>query len=90
MRGQKFERLTVQKLAGTDSTGHRLCLCRCRCSRLVEVRASDLRAGRTRSCGCLRRETMRRRSTKHGLYFTSKYSAYERARRLVNPSLFAM
>lgn len=34
-------------------------LCRCDCGKEIEVLASNLRAGKTKSCGCLRRERMR-------------------------------
>jgi hypothetical protein len=34
-------------------------LCRCDCGREVEVLSLNLRSGKTRSCGCLRKERMR-------------------------------
>lgn len=40
--------------------------CRCECGRTVEVRTSSLKAGVTRSCGCLSKEAVAERSRKHG------------------------
>ena len=34
-------------------------LCRCDCGSEIEVLAASLRAGKTRSCGCLRKARMR-------------------------------
>lgn len=59
--GQKFNRLLViQKIDykehnyNTDE-GSRW-LCQCDCGGLTEVRGTDLRSGRIKSCGCLRNE----------------------------------
>jgi hypothetical protein len=71
MTGWKFGRLTVKGydglwLAGKPSSGSAW-LCDCDCGKAgVRVRASFLRKGGTRSCGCLRVELLRAGRT-HGL-----------------------
>lgn len=42
-------------------------MCRCDCGTMKVVNSSALRSGKTRSCGCLRRDVTTARSTKHGL-----------------------
>jgi hypothetical protein len=48
IRGKRFGHLVT---AYADFTGHRIA-CRCACSRLVFVAASDLVDGVVTSCGC--------------------------------------
>lgn len=57
--GHRHGRLEVLERAGTASNGHALWACRCDCGRLSVVSGSDLRAGKSRSCGCLHLETSR-------------------------------
>ena len=61
-------------------------VCRCDCGEDTQVRQGYLRNGTTRSCGCLQREGVIARSTRHGEYGTPKYwaaqGAFKRARRL--------
>lgn len=64
MLGQVFGRLTVFSEA-YRGTGSRW-FCRCECGNIKVVRATCLRFGSTRSCGCLQRELTRLRHTKHG------------------------
>ena len=54
-------------------------LCRCDCGAMTDVLGTMLRDGHTRSCGCLSRETVRRRSTKHGHAARGARSAEYRA-----------
>lgn len=54
--GQKFNKLTAIKRAGTDKTGRALWLCKCDCGNTVTVNITDLRTGRRKSCGCLQKE----------------------------------
>lgn len=54
--GQRHGRLTVIALLGRASNGDALWSCSCDCGAEVEVSASNLRTGNTRSCGCLKRE----------------------------------
>lgn len=55
MIGRRFGRLTVLSYVGIISR-YRWWKCRCRCGKRVTVRGSRLRAGTTKSCGCLRKE----------------------------------
>lgn len=66
LEGRTFGRLTAIRLAGKNSSGHYLWLCRCSCGASVEVSASALTSKKkpTRSCGCLIGETSAFRSTK--------------------------
>lgn len=59
--GRAFGRLSVIAREGsTDRTPPRpLWRCRCACGREVVVLDASLRAGRTRSCGCLRADVAR-------------------------------
>lgn len=65
--GVRFGRLVATERAGTDK--HRLILWRCKCDCGNEhiARHTDLRSGKTKSCGCLNREMVVKRSTTHGL-----------------------
>lgn len=71
--GQVFERLTVLR-----PTPGRIeyydCLCICGTEKAI--RKYSLLRGYTRSCGCLRREAMVVKATKHGYSFTPMYSVW--------------
>lgn len=54
--GQRFGRLVALVRVENGTGGKVRWRCRCDCGVEVEVFASGLRSGRTRSCGCLRRE----------------------------------
>lgn len=56
MPGQRFGRLVVVVRVENGAGGKVRWRCRCDCGTEVEVFATGLRSGRTRSCGCLRRE----------------------------------
>lgn len=64
--GQRYGRLTVLALAGRASNRDALWRCRCDCGSEVEVSASNLRTGSTRSCGCLMRELAAAMGVEHG------------------------
>ncbi len=55
LRGQRFGRLIVVRRVRTP--GPVVWWCRCDCGLSQVVVASSLKLGRTRSCGCLRKET---------------------------------
>lgn len=59
--GQRFGRLVAVVRVENGTGGKVRWRCRCDCGAEVEVFSSGLRSGRTRSCGCLRRELGRAR-----------------------------
>jgi hypothetical protein len=54
--GQRFGRLTAIRYLYTTKWGCAVWLCKCDCGNTCEVEVGTLRAGRTKSCGCLIRE----------------------------------
>ena len=60
LTGQRFRRLTVIQRSETKPNCHNsVWLCRCDCGKEVTVTGSNLRDGRTISCGCARRKINR-------------------------------
>ena len=67
LKNQRFGRLVAIAPIKKRTTGGRVVwLCRCECGFLVYVPSNYLRSGDTRSCGCLKRESTKRRSFVHG------------------------
>jgi hypothetical protein len=62
LSGKRFGRLVVSGLMPErhGATREALWRCRCDCGKTVSVCGTSLRRGRTKSCGCLRVEAMRR------------------------------
>lgn len=61
--GQRFGRLVVVADSGLRTRGNnRLWYCRCDCGQLTTVPRGNLAHGKTRSCGCLRRERLAARN----------------------------
>lgn len=54
--GQKFGRLTPVEKAGRDSRGEIIWRCLCDCGNYTEALSSNIRSGKTSSCGCLQKE----------------------------------
>ena len=65
--GLRFGKLVVLSRHGTDHQGQPKWKCKCDCGSRAVVRGNLLRHGHTRSCGCLHRETLVKRNTKHGM-----------------------
>lgn len=62
--GRVFGRLTVIKRVknkvAPNGISYVTFLCKCSCGNYIEVRADNLRNGHTKSCGCLRAETVKK------------------------------
>lgn len=78
LTGRRFDRLVAKERAGSKYR-HTLWLCRCDCGASVVTYAVNLKQGKSRSCGCWRRELSVKRSTKHGLWKNNRveYAAWK-------------
>lgn len=72
---KRFGRLEVIEKCGRKNTKV-LWRCKCDCGNEVIVRGIDLRNGATHSCGCLQRELLGKRSTRHGMRQTRIYNIW--------------
>lgn len=80
--GERYTRLIVVREIPSDRK-HRQFECRCDCGTFVNVRLSDLRSGKIKSCRCLHRSIM----TKHGQYKSPEYRAWiDMVGRCCNPN----
>jgi len=80
--GQRFTRLTVIEEAGINKQRNYLWKCRCDCGNINIVNGSDLRGGRSKSCGCLAID----KATKHGMAWMLAYPSWlDMIRRCNNP-----
>lgn len=87
--GCTFARLTIETHVELRK-GQHYWQCRCLCGTLLIAAGNNVRAGRTKSCGCLHKETCsvngRKRAT-HGMYGTSEWVAWTNAKtRCYNPN----
>jgi len=73
--GNTYGRLTVVDRAANIGKAT-MWNCLCECGNEKAIRAISLRSGRTKSCGCLNRESSTKRATTHGLSDTREYSSW--------------
>ena len=64
--GERFGRLIVIELAEKGTNIKTKWKCKCDCGNTVVVTSSHLVTGTTNSCGCLRKDTLRSMTYKHG------------------------
>lgn len=75
LAGMTFGRWTV--IGYSHNTGRcTYWTCRCECGTVKQISSPSLRAGQSRSCGCLQRELTRIMATTHGHSRTPIYSAW--------------
>ena len=81
-KGQRFGRLMI--IEKSDAV---LWLCKCECGNFTKVRGAALKRGHTKSCGCLIKDTNRKRSITHGLSKHKLYPVWNgMIRRCYNPN----
>ena len=80
--GNTFGRLTVLEFGGINKRKNCDWICKCSCGNTITTRGSRLVNGSTRSCGCLRLETVRhgehhKRAQKKGTAFRAVLYQYK-------------
>lgn len=73
LTGMRFGRLIVVCGAPNLRDGRTAWKCRCDCGNEKVVSGKELQNGSTKSCGCLTREILIARNTKHGKRYTRLY-----------------
>ncbi|HEX3016407.1 MAG TPA: hypothetical protein VHP31_00940 [Caproicibacter sp.] len=75
--GKTFGRLTVISRASNDKRGKARWLCKCKCGGRKIILADSLISGRTKSCGCYRKETAPKNNpAKHGMSRTRLWTIW--------------
>jgi len=64
--GRRFGRLIAIKTNSTSKNGDVLWLCKCDCGNEKIIRCSSLTSGKTKSCGCLHKEIVKKNMVKIG------------------------
>ena len=64
----RYGRLFVVKYKGKDDRRKHLWLCRCDCGNEKIVVADNLSSGKSKSCGCLKKELLSKKGNQFGLY----------------------
>ena len=77
MVGKKFGRLLAIEKAGKTKRGDILWRCLCDCGNEPIIRGSNMRNGNTKSCGCLFKESLSKRFTKHKMCHTPTYCSWD-------------
>jgi hypothetical protein len=75
--GRRYGRLIVRSQNGKQREGRQLYLCECDCGTFRTVQRESLRKGQTKSCGCLRRDSLRKILTVHGGKGTPEYAIWQ-------------
>lgn len=87
LTGQRFGRLiTIFPTKGRIKRSIVWC-CLCSCGEKCFIDSDSLHSGRIRSCGCLQKELLIKRNTKHGMHGTPTYRSWRSMlSRCENPS----
>ena len=73
LTGQRFGRLVVLRRTGTSGYGQPKWACACECGQATEVFGNSLRSGKSKSCGCLQRDT----ASTHGASSTAEFTIWQ-------------
>ncbi len=74
--GQRFGRLVVEAIDTEKTKDRWLWLCRCDCGATVKVGTGNLRGGKTKSCGCWKRDELSQRATTKEYRDTPEYKTW--------------
>ena len=88
--GQRFGRLALSRvLEARAPNGEIVCECVCDCGATTYKTASKLKSGHSRSCGCLVRDMLRARQTKHGHFHEPEYRVWTNMQKRCSHPSFA-
>lgn len=89
--GEVYGRLIVVLAQSSARTkqNERLALCMCQCGAETYVLPYKLKSGHTKSCGCLQRDGIRKRQTKHGRYYEPEHMVWRNMRKRCNDPRYA-
>ena len=74
---KKYNKLAViGELKEKDKFGNKLWICQCDCGNTTIVSTHNLVSGHKKSCGCLHKEVLSVKNTKHGLWGTAIYQKW--------------
>ena len=73
--GKKYNKLTVIEFVGVVKR-NKTWLCKCDCGNYTTLSTNVLKTGHAKSCGCIHREQLLKKNTKHGMYGTSLYQKW--------------
>jgi len=85
--GEKFNKLTVLNKTNEKANKTYLWLCECECGNLTKVKKWNITSGNTRSCGCLKVESIKKvgqQNISHGMRYTKIYKIWESMKRRCN------
>lgn len=80
---KKFGRLVVLQHI---HKGYGVCVCRCDCGKIKEIRADNLISGKTKSCGCLQKEIIREKKKTHNMSDTRIYKIWDGIKKRCRPN----
>ena len=66
IKGERFGRLVAVEFVRKTAARKSCWSCRCDCGKTAYVPVTDLTSGKTKSCGCLKKEVVSKRFIKHG------------------------
>lgn len=81
--GETYGYITVESLSHQSETGHFYFNCKCKCGKKLKLRKGSITSRHTRSCGCLRIETNKKKTKGYGeisgsFWSSILYSAVDR------------
>lgn len=86
--GKRFSRLLVLKDKTSVRSSAYMCLCVCDCGVTKEYSRSNVKLGKSKSCGCLAIEVTSEISRTHGMSKTAVYGVWNRMwSRCTNPTV---
>ena len=94
--GERYGRLVVLEHYGKDNKGNHLWRCKCDCGNEKVVVSGNLSTGKTKSCGCLKKEFLARKGNQFGqitdrkiAIFKVQYSHIKRRHKKFNGEIFS-